>query len=148
MTATAAGLEGVVAFATRIAEPDRDGGALRYRGVDVEDLAGRVPFERVWGLVVDGTSPAGSRPSRPGGRRRARATREPTCRRPSPRWRRAGACGRCSTATRPAPARTWPGSRQRPWSWPRTPVARPGRRRCPSARSRTRPPRPSASSCG
>ena len=54
MTATAAGLEGVVAFETAIAEPDRDGGALRYRGVDVEDLVGRVPFERVWALLVDG----------------------------------------------------------------------------------------------
>jgi citrate synthase len=49
------GLEGVVAFATQIAEPDRDGGALRYRGVDIEDLVGVVPFERVWGLLVDGT---------------------------------------------------------------------------------------------
>src|SRR5579863_8886291 len=49
------GLEGVVAFATRIAEPDRDGGALRYRGVDIEDLVGSVPFERVWGLLVDGS---------------------------------------------------------------------------------------------
>ena len=48
------GLEGVVAFATEIAEPDRDGGALRYRGVDIEDLAGSVPYERVWGLLVDG----------------------------------------------------------------------------------------------
>jgi citrate synthase len=47
------GLEGVVAFVTEIAEPDRAGGALRYRGVDLEDLAGRVPFERVWGLLVD-----------------------------------------------------------------------------------------------
>jgi citrate synthase len=28
------GLEGVVAFATEIAEPDREGGTLRYRGVD------------------------------------------------------------------------------------------------------------------
>src|SRR4051794_9556081 len=57
MTATqdiADGLEGVVAFATEIAEPDRDGGALRYRGYDVEDLVGRVPFEQVWGLLVDG----------------------------------------------------------------------------------------------
>ena len=26
------GLEGVVAFTTEIAEPDKDGGALRYRG--------------------------------------------------------------------------------------------------------------------
>src|SRR3954464_8990885 len=49
------GLEGVVAFATQIAEPDRAGGALRYRGVDVEELVGRIPFEQVWGLLVDGT---------------------------------------------------------------------------------------------
>src|SRR3954453_16871023 len=58
MTATspeiATGLEGVVAFATEIAEPDRAGGALRYRGYDVEELVGRVPFEQVWGLLVDG----------------------------------------------------------------------------------------------
>jgi citrate synthase len=48
------GLEGVVAFETEIAEPDRDGGALRYRGVDIEELVGRVPFEKAWGLLVDG----------------------------------------------------------------------------------------------
>src|SRR3954471_21845838 len=48
------GLEGVVAFTTEIAEPDRDGGALRYRGVDVEELVGSLPFEGVWGLLVDG----------------------------------------------------------------------------------------------
>src|SRR6201988_3394922 len=48
------GLEGVVAFATEIAEPDKAGGALRYRGVDIEDLVGNVPFEQVWGLLVDG----------------------------------------------------------------------------------------------
>jgi citrate synthase len=47
------GLEGVIAFATRIAEPDRDGGALRYRGVDIEQLVGTVAFEQVWGLLVD-----------------------------------------------------------------------------------------------
>jgi citrate synthase len=47
------GLEGVVAFETEIAEPDRDGGALRYRGVDIEELVGRVPYEKVWGLLVD-----------------------------------------------------------------------------------------------
>ena len=41
------GLEGVVAFATEIAEPDREGGALRYRGVDIEDLVGAVPYEKV-----------------------------------------------------------------------------------------------------
>src|SRR6266576_801865 len=47
------GLEGVVAFATKIAEPDKEGGALRYRGVDIDDLVGHVPFEKVWGLLVD-----------------------------------------------------------------------------------------------
>ncbi len=46
------GLEGVLAFATEIAEPDRAGGSLRYRGIDVEALAGTVPFEAVWGLLV------------------------------------------------------------------------------------------------
>src|SRR4051794_485828 len=59
------GLEGVVAFATEIAEPDREGGALRYRGVDVEDLVGRVPFEQVWGLLVDGTPRPGLPPAEP-----------------------------------------------------------------------------------
>ena len=47
------GLEGVVAFRTEIAEPDREGGALRYRGVDIEELVGEVPYEKVWGLLVD-----------------------------------------------------------------------------------------------
>ncbi|MCK9248343.1 MAG: citrate synthase 2 [Solirubrobacteraceae bacterium] len=55
MTEVQSGLEGVVAFATTIAEPDREGGALRYRGVDIEDLVGHVPYERVWGLLVDGS---------------------------------------------------------------------------------------------
>jgi citrate synthase len=47
------GLEGVVAFETEIAEPDKDGGSLRYRGIDIEELVGRYPFENVWGLLVD-----------------------------------------------------------------------------------------------
>ncbi|HET9719788.1 MAG TPA: citrate synthase 2 [Solirubrobacteraceae bacterium] len=59
------GLEGVVAFATEIAEPDRDGGSLRYRGVDIEDLVGRVPFEQVWGLLVDGRLLPGLPPAEP-----------------------------------------------------------------------------------
>ena len=46
------GLNGVVAFTTEIAEPDKDGGALRYRGVNIEDLVGKVPYEQVWGLLV------------------------------------------------------------------------------------------------
>jgi citrate synthase len=53
-TEVRSGLEGVVAFATEIAEPDKEGSALRYRGVDIEDLVGIVPFEQVWGLLVDG----------------------------------------------------------------------------------------------
>jgi citrate synthase len=59
------GLEGVVAFATEIAEPDREGGALRYRGVDIEELVGIVPFEQVWGLLVDGTLHPGLPPADP-----------------------------------------------------------------------------------
>src|SRR3954462_1036278 len=59
------GLEGVVAFATTIAEPDKEGGALRYRGVDIEDLVGAVPYEKVWGLLVDGTFDPGLPPAEP-----------------------------------------------------------------------------------
>ena len=59
------GLEGVVAFATEIAEPDREGGALRYRGVDIEDLVGAVPYQKVWGLLVDGAYEPGLPPAGP-----------------------------------------------------------------------------------
>jgi citrate synthase len=59
------GLEGVIAFDTSIAEPDREGGSLRYRGVDIEDLVGRVPFEKVWGLLVDGEYEPGLPPAEP-----------------------------------------------------------------------------------
>ncbi|MBD0290079.1 MAG: citrate synthase 2 [Thermoleophilia bacterium] len=47
------GLEGVVAVQTEIAEPDREGGQLRYRGVDIAELVGHHPYENVWGLLVD-----------------------------------------------------------------------------------------------
>ena len=47
------GLEGVIAFESEIAEPDKEGSALRYRGVDIEELVGRVSFGNVWGLLVD-----------------------------------------------------------------------------------------------
>ena len=77
------GLEGVVAFETEIAEPDKEGSALRYRGVDIEEIVGRVPFEKVWGLLIDGAL-------------RARA-----CRRPSP------------TTSRSTPATSAPTSRPR-----------------------------------
>src|SRR3954452_18481060 len=82
------GLEGVVAFATEIAEPDKEGGALRYRGVDIEELVGHVSFEKeggplrargvdmeelvghvsfekVWGLLVDGSFAPGLPPAEP-----------------------------------------------------------------------------------
>ncbi|MCV7290486.1 citrate synthase 2 [Mycolicibacterium wolinskyi] len=61
-----AGLEGVVAFTTEIAEPDKDGGALRYRGVDIEELVTRrVTFGDVWGLLVDGSFGTGLPPAEP-----------------------------------------------------------------------------------
>src|SRR6201995_2276590 len=47
------GLGGVVAVETEIAEPDREGGVLRYRGIDISELVGRYPYEHVWGLLVD-----------------------------------------------------------------------------------------------
>lgn len=59
------GLEGVVAFETEIAEPDKEGGALRYRGVDIEDLVGHVSFGNVWGLLVDGAFRPGLPPAEP-----------------------------------------------------------------------------------
>ena len=59
------GLEGVVAFRTEIAEPDKEGSALRYRGVDIEDLVGNVRFENVWGLLVDGRFEPGMPPAEP-----------------------------------------------------------------------------------
>src|ERR687895_289636 len=59
------GLEGVIAFETSIAEPDKEGGALRYRGVDIDDLVGRVPFEQVWGLLVDNSFEPGMPPAEP-----------------------------------------------------------------------------------
>jgi citrate synthase len=59
------GLEGVVAFETEIAEPDKEGSALRYRGVDINDLVGVVPYEKVWGLLVDGAMEPGLAPAEP-----------------------------------------------------------------------------------
>ncbi|HSE71775.1 MAG TPA: citrate synthase 2 [Nocardioidaceae bacterium] len=65
MTEVQHGLEGVVAFETEIAEPDKEGSALRYRGVDIEEIVGRIPFEKVWGLLVDGTYEPGLPPAEP-----------------------------------------------------------------------------------
>src|SRR4026207_1117809 len=59
------GLEGVIAFETQIAEPDREGGALRYRGVDIEETEGKIDYGRVWGLLVDGSFDPGLPPAEP-----------------------------------------------------------------------------------
>jgi citrate synthase len=59
------GLDGVVAFETEIAEPDKEGSALRYRGVDIEDLVGSTSFGHVWGLLVDGKFNPGLPPAEP-----------------------------------------------------------------------------------
>ena len=63
MTEVHHGLEGVIAFESEIAEPDKEGSALRYRGVDIEEIAGRVPFENVWGLLIDGAYQPGLPPA-------------------------------------------------------------------------------------
>ena len=80
MSEVQSGLEGVVAFATEIAEPDRAGGSLRYRGIDIEDLVGTIPFEKVWGLLVDGAFEPGLPPAEPHPCRCARVTFGSTCR--------------------------------------------------------------------
>ncbi|NCX76008.1 MAG: citrate synthase 2 [Actinobacteria bacterium] len=59
------GLEGVIAFESEIAEPDKEGSALRYRGVDIDDLVGRVTFGNVWGLLVDDEFNPGLPPAEP-----------------------------------------------------------------------------------
>lgn len=104
------GLDGVVAFTTEIAEPDKDGGALRYRGVDIEDLVSqRVTFGDVWALLVDGNFGSGLPPAEPfplpihSGDVRVDV--------------QAGLAmlaldmRRCSTSTTPPPANSWPGHR-------------------------------------
>src|SRR5258708_14296088 len=59
------GLADVVAFDTEIAETERNGGAIRYRGIDIERLAGRVSYGEVWGLLVDGNFEIGLAPAEP-----------------------------------------------------------------------------------
>ncbi|MDQ1710244.1 MAG: citrate synthase [Frankiaceae bacterium] len=65
MSEVKTGLEGVIAFESEIAEPDKEGSALRYRGVDIEDLVGHVNYEQVWGLLVDGCWEPGLPPAEP-----------------------------------------------------------------------------------
>ncbi len=59
------GLEGIVAFESEIAEPDKAGGSLRYRGVDIEELVGHVSFGHAWGLLVDNSFTPGMPPAGP-----------------------------------------------------------------------------------
>src|ERR1700745_3576011 len=59
------GLEGVIPVETEIAEPDKEGGALRYRGVDIEELVGHVSYGHVWGLLVDNAFAPGLPPAEP-----------------------------------------------------------------------------------
>ncbi|HVV30602.1 MAG TPA: citrate synthase 2 [Mycobacteriales bacterium] len=59
------GLEGVIAYESQIAEPDKEGGSLRYRGVDIEDLVGTKDYGHVWGLLVDGAFDPGLPPAEP-----------------------------------------------------------------------------------
>lgn len=56
---------GTADFVTEIAEADRDSGILRYRGVDLRELVGHVPFEQVWGLLVDEALHPGLPPAEP-----------------------------------------------------------------------------------
>ena len=91
----------MLAFTTEIAEPDRDGGALRYRGVDIQDLvAQKVEFGDVWALLVDGRFGKGLPPAEPfplpvhSGDVRVDVQAGP-----SPCWRRSGVIGRCWTST-------------------------------------------------
>src|SRR6476620_3539313 len=105
------GLEGVIAFETEIAEPDKEGGALRYRGVDIEELVGHVSYGHVWGLLVDNAFfPGLPRPSRTRSRCTP-ATSGSTCRARWPCWPRPGACGSCWTSATSRPATTWPARR-------------------------------------
>lgn len=92
------GLEGVIAFETEIAEPDKEGGALRYRGVDIEDLVGHVSFGNVWGLLVDGAFNPGLPPAEPFPIPVHSGTSAWTYSRRSPCSRRCGASSRCSTS--------------------------------------------------
>src|SRR5450432_492945 len=46
----------------RNSRADRDGGSLRYRGVDIEELVGQTSFGDVWGLLVDNSFTPGLPP--------------------------------------------------------------------------------------
>ncbi|NLT54478.1 MAG: citrate synthase 2 [Actinomycetales bacterium] len=54
-----------VSVETEIAEPGGDDGTVRYRGVDLTDLVGRVSFGHVWGLLVEDRFNPGLPPAEP-----------------------------------------------------------------------------------
>ena len=106
------GLEGVIAFETEIAEPDKEGGSLRYRGVDIEELVGHVSYGHVWGLLVDNAFAPGPAAGRAlPDSRCIPATSGWTCRARWPCSRPPGGCGSSSTSAMSRPARTWPAPR-------------------------------------
>ena len=111
MTEVHHGLEGVVAFESEIAEPDKEGSALRYRGVDIEEIAGRVPFENVWGLLIDGTYEPGLPPAEAYNIPCTPATSGSTSRRRSRCSRRHSGSGRPTTSPTSRRERTSAGSR-------------------------------------
>ena len=89
------GLEGVVAFETEIAEPDKEGGALRYRGRRHRGPRRPGLLRRRWGLLVDDSSTrACPRPSRTRSRSTP-ATSASTCR---ARWRCSPRVGHAAAA--------------------------------------------------
>lgn len=53
------GFVGVTAFTTAICQPSSVGDVLRFRGVDVRELAGVRPYDDVWRLLVDGETGMG-----------------------------------------------------------------------------------------
>jgi len=78
-TDTALGLEGVVVAETTLSCVDGAAGRLLIRGHDVEQLAGKWPFEAVCGLLWEGALPRATRAvalQRELGQARARAFRE------------------------------------------------------------------------
>ena len=84
-----------------------EGGALRYRGVDINDLVGRVPYEKAWGLLrrrEPRTGDAGPRAVRACRveRQRARRLQAETAR----GSRRSGNCRSSSTSKPAGPRRS------------------------------------------
>ena len=86
------GSRAIVAFRTEIAEPDREGGSFRYRGVDIEELVGARPSSRSGGCSWTSRSRPGLEPAEP-----LRASRR----------RRATPVADLQAATRPSRARDW-----------------------------------------